>query len=1012
MDIPKRLKIKNTVKHPTTLIVNGANRLGVELAESLTDQGGYVVILDKLNEETLNNLMVFPEKSMISFVDISEVINLEDSLRRLDYVFYLAHDDFIKENKISTGQFLIFSNYLDSVLSLSQKFNCKFLLSTSAKRINEAYTISHEKIFYNNPKTGNTYSYTNAELQKYAEGLVFDYENRFSLNVRIIRVGDIIGEGIDLAIDTPFNKLLRYAVHNEQLLLDSDGLSQEWLVHLSDCAYGLLKGMFSKESKSNTYTLSYESSFTHLSLAYKIQEIDENIREIKFIGTETFTLPSVTAYKPAKNISAIGWSPKVTLEKAVLQSLSSARLYYLESVNNLRGNILTTGLSEEGGFWSQWGGGKSEDMHRVNNLLKNSRKGIKGTLGLLEDTFWSYYIKLVKIFKPLEAMTPLSFVLLMVFMPVFAIVFIYIISPILYTAGNSVIYYNSLEVSKSSIEDFEIDKFVLNNTKSWESISNIQSTFDQNKYIYEKILPESSLDEISKTIRALKTKTYEHYTYANILRLSDEIVSKFKPDVVYIPNTGNMLSIKGFSSSLKPELDKIKRYKPQVIYTLEQTSKIPFSSNYAPLVTTINSLEDISNSVKKLSYPLIFPEILGNNRPHSIAVILLDNTRLTPIGGDIAGVLYITFDNGVITNLKLVPSESIKFVSELVSEEIITFTNQRRFLPLDKSAYGIKDFTSIGEYLDFSDSIKPQLENDFGFNIDSIMTMDLITLGGLIAQGSEDISLLGVNFQEQTLLNNLNSLQTVNPNIQEKHQLITQLGGVVFTKYLNNLNTNFERLVNILGNSLKNGNSHFNSNITSLSSLIYNNNTNEFLVYKKDFFINVSVTNTNLSLVNIPRFTSIPISYDVVINENFSTKQSIKFDVPEFGSSQELSVCMPLKVLVTTIKSNIPIERRRVIQSESKVCLIMNHLPGDSSNITVDFETLPFFSTVDSNSVLKLAIAKPNGIINSNLIFSMTNNSNSEISLNSDNLKLVGESGVFSIPFVNDLFIDVGFKGI
>ncbi len=56
MVVPQKYRLKNTIKYPTTIIVGGLNKLGLEIAESLMEQGGYVILIDSVTPENVKIL--------------------------------------------------------------------------------------------------------------------------------------------------------------------------------------------------------------------------------------------------------------------------------------------------------------------------------------------------------------------------------------------------------------------------------------------------------------------------------------------------------------------------------------------------------------------------------------------------------------------------------------------------------------------------------------------------------------------------------------------------------------------------------------------------------------------------------------------------------------------------------------------------------------------------------------------------------------------------------------------
>lgn len=324
-------KLKSTIKYPTSLIINGASNVGLEVAESLLEQGGYVIIIDAYTEHNVQRLFQkVGESGMVSFLDYSAIPHLEEDVRRLDYVFYLDHESRSLESQISTQDFLKYSNYLDSTLALTVKFDAKFILSTSIKAhqllLDSMDMLSAVDSFM--PKAHSVYS--DMEIQRYAESLTLEYVEKANLNARILRLGEIIGESMDFGRENVFTKLVMSAVSGEKLVLPGDGLDGEWYVHSLDAAYAVVKAQFAKETVGKVYSVAYEHPITPLSIAYKLQELEPNANEIAF-DKGGDRAPMLNLHKPAPNLTHIGWQPSVDFEQAVKESLAVARVSLLNN---------------------------------------------------------------------------------------------------------------------------------------------------------------------------------------------------------------------------------------------------------------------------------------------------------------------------------------------------------------------------------------------------------------------------------------------------------------------------------------------------------------------------------------------------------------------------------------------------------------------------------------------------------------------------------------------------------
>ena len=124
-----KFKSKTYQKRPLSIIIGGLDKVGLELADILLKNDGFVIFVDNYSKENLKKLDDFSKDSLISFIDYSALATLDEDLKRLDYVFFLNHT-YLKNN-LSAKYLSKRKNYLDIVLALSSKYRAKFLLSTS-----------------------------------------------------------------------------------------------------------------------------------------------------------------------------------------------------------------------------------------------------------------------------------------------------------------------------------------------------------------------------------------------------------------------------------------------------------------------------------------------------------------------------------------------------------------------------------------------------------------------------------------------------------------------------------------------------------------------------------------------------------------------------------------------------------------------------------------------------------------------------------------------------------------
>ena len=323
-------KLRETIKYPTSLIVQGSDSVGIELARSLLEQGGFVILIDADDEYTRSAISVLEEYDLFVFMSYENSTILDENIRRLDYVFHLNHTAGDLDSDISTQEFLEFSKFIDYVLKISSKYEAKFLLGTSIE--------AHRYLFMNRDFDGNFKAdadlhtvYTEAELQRYAESLTHEYIQKSSLDARIIRIGQLLGSNIEVDEDTTLGRLLKESIKTESLIVYGDGLETQYYVHLQDAVYGIIKAQFAKTTRGETFSLAYEYEISTLSLTYKINEVADSVNEIVFSPDTHEYDRAIRLYKAAPNLLRVGWKPRVSFERALKQTYDYYSEYYAKS---------------------------------------------------------------------------------------------------------------------------------------------------------------------------------------------------------------------------------------------------------------------------------------------------------------------------------------------------------------------------------------------------------------------------------------------------------------------------------------------------------------------------------------------------------------------------------------------------------------------------------------------------------------------------------------------------------
>lgn len=307
---------------PISIIIHGGNRIGYLTAKTLIEQGCYVAIIDRFNSETKKYLSELKKSDLFDFFDFKGFNSVFKNAKRFDYLFYFLNKP-LGQNEFDSKEFLNETKVLEETLVNTRKHNGKFSLITSLPLNRElANRVNNEKLATPSP-------YSNIELQKYCETLAAEFKDKSNLNLRILRLGTVIGSGIEKIDNGTLDHLISDTVRKSQITIEGEGLDLHSLIHEADATYGILKLSFSDNTKGEVISLANKNDYTTLSLAYKLLELNTEAQTIRFVENPDKQFLIQDLYVPAPHASKYGWIQQVTLEEGLIEQIQK----YYESSN-------------------------------------------------------------------------------------------------------------------------------------------------------------------------------------------------------------------------------------------------------------------------------------------------------------------------------------------------------------------------------------------------------------------------------------------------------------------------------------------------------------------------------------------------------------------------------------------------------------------------------------------------------------------------------------------------------
>ncbi|MHC1716569.1 MAG: DUF4012 domain-containing protein [Candidatus Dojkabacteria bacterium] len=689
---------------PISIIVHGGSRLGYLTAKTLIDQGCYVVIIDKFNSNTKKYISELKKSELFDFFDFKGFSSLFTNIKRFDYLFYLLNEKAAQE-QFDSKEFLAETKYLEESLMNSKKNKAKFSLVTSLALNRELANR------VNNIKLASPSPYSNIELQKYCETLAAEFKDKTDINLRILRLGTIIGKGIEEISSPIIDSLFKDATQKAEITIAGEGLDVHNLIHESDATYGILKLTFSEKTKGEVITLTNENNYTTLSLAYKLLELNTEAQSIRFVENKDEKYLIQDLYVPAPMASRYDWMQQVTLEDAIVEEI---QVYYDQTnkswdidkySENKKSSVKTTKISK-----TRLGKFLSDLFSPVRAILKsNSEKKLDSK-------------KLLKGFGILTFLSLLTY---------------FLIYPILGTVIGLIII-------NSSARDLSSTFLNLDGNKSQKEIVTIEKNVDRvsnsmgNIYWLFYITNQRDLyDNVSQLILGAQYTVDGSQQLLKATYPLTQYIKDFEPAVTF--QTSTATSTREYREYL--ELISDNKYKlDEASYNISLASEIinQLDTNSFPkfLQDKVLEMKDLITKVesgtKTFQETISFlPDVLGVDGRKRYLILFQNESELRSTGGWLSSYGIVGIEGGQIREI---------FVDDIYNVEGTLRSLGKRYVPPKSMANALEitewPFSLVNWSPDLSEThmASEQFIRDIGKGntLDGVITLDIAVIQKLL----------------------------------------------------------------------------------------------------------------------------------------------------------------------------------------------------------------------------------------------------------------------------------------
>ena len=299
------------------LVTGGAGFLGSHLCRLLLERDRRVVCMDDLctgSERNIRDLKGNPDFTFLKH-DVSEPIDLE-----ADEIFNLAcpaSPVHYQKDPVRTVKTCVFGAF--NMLELAKKNQCRILQFSTSEIYGDPLVHPQPESYWGSVNPVGLRSCYD-EGKRCAETLFHSYRLKEDLDIKIIRIFNTYGPGMDPHDGRVVSNFIVQALKNQDITIYGDGKQTRSFCYRDDLIDGVLRMMETDRSVTGPVNLGNPGEFTMLELADLTIRLSGSKSGITFLP-----LPSDDPKQRKPDVSKaeelLGWKAKTPLKEGLIRTI-------------------------------------------------------------------------------------------------------------------------------------------------------------------------------------------------------------------------------------------------------------------------------------------------------------------------------------------------------------------------------------------------------------------------------------------------------------------------------------------------------------------------------------------------------------------------------------------------------------------------------------------------------------------------------------------------------------------
>lgn len=300
------------------LVMGGAGFLGSHLCDRLIESGNDVICVDNLftgRKDNIRHLLNNPYFEFIRhdvtlpiYVECDQIYNLACPASPIHY----------QRDPIYTTKTSIYGSF--NALGLAKRTGARILQASTSEIYGDPECTPQVESYRGNVNTMGPRSCYD-EGKRVAETLFFDYHRMHGVDIKVMRIFNTYGPGMDIGDGRVISNFVVQALKNEDITIYGDGSQTRSFCYVDDLIDGMIKLMNSREDFHGPVNIGNPGE-------YSIKELAEIIIDMTNSTSKTVfrPLPQDDPIQRRPDISLakheLRWEPKIDLQEGLSKTIS------------------------------------------------------------------------------------------------------------------------------------------------------------------------------------------------------------------------------------------------------------------------------------------------------------------------------------------------------------------------------------------------------------------------------------------------------------------------------------------------------------------------------------------------------------------------------------------------------------------------------------------------------------------------------------------------------------------